>query len=115
MTGAEAPVAGSLLQTTLGLVLVLGLIAAAAWLAKRFVPGQARGARPLNVVASQAVGQRERVVVVEIGEQWLVLGVAPGNVRALATLPRGETPPAPAVPVAQSFAASLSRALGRKP
>jgi flagellar protein FliO/FliZ len=33
------------------------------------------------------VGQRERVVVVEIGDDWLVLGVAAGQVRALHTLP----------------------------
>jgi len=38
-------------------------------------------------VSSVMVGQRERVVVVEIGGQWLVLGVAAGQVRALHTLP----------------------------
>ncbi len=114
--GAVEPVAaGSLLQTTLGLVLVLALIAGAAWLAKRFAPGALRGGMPLTVVASQAVGQRERVVVVELGGQWLVLGVAPGRVSAIATLPRGELPPAhPASPAAASFADSLARALGRR-
>jgi flagellar protein FliO/FliZ len=35
-----------------------------------------------------AVGQRERVVVVEVRDTWLVLGVAPGTVRALHSLPR---------------------------
>lgn len=110
----DAPLAGSLLQTTLGLALVLALIAGAAWLAKRLAPGGARGALPLNVVASQAIGQRERVVVVEIGEQWLVLGVAPGQVRSLATLPRGTLPATPVSPVAQSFADSLARALGKR-
>jgi flagellar protein FliO/FliZ len=111
---ADAPLAGSLLQTTLGLVLVLALIAGAAWLARRFAPGAARGALPLPVVASQAVGQRERVVVVEVGDQWLVLGVAPGQVNALATLPRGELRPATPSPLADSFAASLARALGKR-
>lgn len=114
-TGAEPMAAGSLLQTTLGLILVLALIAGAAWLAKRFTPGALRGGLPLTVVASQAVGQRERVVVVELGEQWLVLGVAPGNVSAIATLPRGKLPsPAAGAPVAASFAESLNRALGRR-
>jgi flagellar protein FliO/FliZ len=42
----------------------------------------------LRVVASAPVGPRESVVVVELGEEWLVLGVAPGNVRLLQTRPR---------------------------
>ena len=108
-----APSAGSLLQATLGLALVLALILAIAWIAKRITPGVLRaGAVPLTVVASQSVGQRERVVVVEIADQWLVLGVAPGRVSALSTLPKGEVTP-PAAPVAP-FAAALSRALGRR-
>ncbi|HEY7379114.1 MAG TPA: flagellar biosynthetic protein FliO, partial [Steroidobacteraceae bacterium] len=54
-----------------------------------------------------------RVVLLEVGEQWLVVGVAPGSVRSLATLPRGELPPAPAHP-ATAFAAMLARARGRR-
>jgi flagellar protein FliO/FliZ len=38
------------------------------------------------------VGGRERVLIVEAGDQWIVLGVAPGRVNALATMPRQETP-----------------------
>jgi flagellar protein FliO/FliZ len=108
-----APSAGSLVQATLGLALVLVLILAIAWIAKRVAPGALRGAGvPLTIVASQAVGQRERVVVVEVADQWLVLGVAPGRVSALSTLPKGElaTPSATSAP----FAAALSRALGRR-
>ena len=114
---AESDVAagGGLLQATLGLVLVLGVILAVAWVAKRFAPGTLRGGGvPLTVVASQAVGQRERVVVVEIADQWLVLGVAPGRVAALSTLPKG-TLPTPSPPAPPPFAAALARALGRRP
>jgi flagellar protein FliO/FliZ len=34
------------------------------------------------------VGPKERVVVVEVGETWLVVGVAPGQVTALHNMPR---------------------------
>ncbi|MHB1061000.1 MAG: flagellar biosynthetic protein FliO, partial [Thiobacillus sp.] len=34
------------------------------------------------------VGARERVVVVEVDNTWLLLGVGGGNVRLLHTLPR---------------------------
>ncbi|MEM8942596.1 MAG: flagellar biosynthetic protein FliO, partial [Pseudomonadota bacterium] len=42
---------------------------------------------PLKVLASASVGQRERVVLVEAGEEQLLLGVAPGSVRMLHRLP----------------------------
>ena len=79
---------GSMLQMLAGLLLVLAVIGAAAWLLKRVAanPGTATGS--IRVVASAAVGQRERVVLVEIGGTWLVLGVAPGQVRALHSMPK---------------------------
>lgn len=94
---AAAPVhsfgAAGLLQAGLGLALVLALIFLCAWAARRFGLQQAGSGRLLKVVSSAMVGQRERVVVVEIGNSWLVLGVAAGQVRALHTMP-AETPPA---------------------
>ena len=84
--------AGSLLQVFIGLIAVLLLIAATAWVAKRFGVTRSRASNVLHVISSASVGTRERVVVVEVGESWLVIGVAPGSVNALMTLPRGETP-----------------------
>ena len=82
--------AGGMLQFALGLAVVLGLIVAAGWFMKRFSLGPSASGL-IRVVAGAAVGQRERVVLVEIGDTWMVLGVAPGRVSALHTLPRGET------------------------
>ena len=111
---AATPSAGGLVQATLGLALVLALIVAIAWIAKRITPGALRGGSlPLTIVASQAVGQRERVVVVEVADQWLVLGVAPGRVSALSSLPKGEIA-TPSATATAPFAAALSRALGRR-
>lgn len=69
-----------------GLILVLALIGGISWLLKRFslIPVGTAGA--VKVIAATAVGQRERVVVVEIANTWLVLGVAPGRVSTLHTL-----------------------------
>lgn len=82
----------NVLQIIFSLLLVLAVVVAIAWLLKRI--GQPlQGTRQLKIVSGVAVGQRERVVVVEIGDTWLVLGVAPGNVRTLHTLPKNELPP----------------------
>uniref|UniRef100_UPI0011A11D7B flagellar biosynthetic protein FliO n=1 Tax=Yersinia rohdei TaxID=29485 RepID=UPI0011A11D7B len=86
---APAMPAGSVL-TQVGSVLggILLLILCAAWLVRRlgFAP-QARNNKLLNVRASCQVGQRERVVIVEVDNTWLVLGVTAQQVTQLHTLP----------------------------
>lgn len=74
-----------------GLVLVLIVILGLAWILKRFslVPGTANGT--MKLVAATGVGQRERVVIVEINGTWLVLGVAPGRVNMLHSMEKPAT------------------------
>ena len=107
------PDGAGLLRATLGLALVLALIFAVGWVMRRIAPARGGGTGPLRVVGSQALGARERVVLLEVGDQWLVVGVAPGSVRGLASLPRGELPPAPASP-ATAFTTFLARARARR-
>jgi flagellar protein FliO/FliZ len=114
---AEAPAAksggmplGAMLQSFFALLLVLGLIIGAAWLLKRTQKLQGNTNAVLKNVSALAVGPKERVVVVEIGEDWLVLGVAPGQVRMLHTLPRQALPGGGAT--APKFAEWLARAKG---
>lgn len=85
--------AGSgLLQVLLSLAVVIGLLWGSLYLLRHLQAARANPAGGLKVIAATAVGQRERVVVVEIGDQWLVVGVAPGRVNALTTLPRQASP-----------------------
>jgi len=113
-------VAAGLLQAGLGLAVVIGLIFLLAWGARRLGLQPSGQGRLLKVVSSAMVGQRERVVVVEIGDTWLVLGVAAGQVRALHTLPAGPSPDAPAPAAAavtgafsQKLVESMARLAGR--
>ena len=87
--------AAGLLQAGTGLAVVIGLIFLFAWMARRFGLQPSGKGKLLKVVSSTMVGQRERVVVVEIGDAWLVLGVAGGQVSALHTMPAGKLPEAP--------------------
>jgi flagellar protein FliO/FliZ len=109
------PGMGSVLQVSAGLAIVLAMVAGAAWLVRRLgvTPGKASGL--LKVCGSIAVGQRERVVVVEVRDVWLVVGVAPGRVSTLHSLPRPEDAPLAASGPAASraFAEWLQRALER--
>jgi flagellar protein FliO/FliZ len=107
--------AGSLLQFGLGLAIVLGLILGAGWFMKRFSFGPS-GAGLIKVIAGAPVGQRERVVVVEIGDTWMVLGVAPGRVHTLHTLPRGNHSAShtPAEGAPPGFAAWLKQTMDKR-
>lgn len=102
----------ALLQVLFGLALVVAAIVATGWVLKRIGPTQSAGGL-LRVVGGVMVGPRERLVVVEVGEQWLVLGVAAGSVNLLHTLPR---PEAGAAQADGPFdAARLKRLLGGAP
>jgi flagellar protein FliO/FliZ len=106
--------AGSLLQVFIGLVAVLLLIAAAAWVAKRLGVTQVGGSGLLRVISSASVGTRERVVVVEVGESWLVVGVAPGSVNALMTLPKSDIPVPASSGLNTSFASRLQHLVEKR-
>jgi len=93
---ARSLATAGLLQAALGLAVVIGLIFLCAWAARRLGLKPSGGNRVLKVVSSAMVGQRERVVVVQVGDAWLVLGVAPGQVSALHTMPAQKQPDAAA-------------------
>ena len=73
----------SVLHMFLALLLVLAVIGVIAWLLKRFGIGPGNQSNLIKVVAAAAVGQRERIVIVEIANAWLILGVAPGHINLL--------------------------------
>ena len=93
--GAGGPYAGGLLKTIMALTLVLGLLAGLAWVMKRYGPKMSGGSANLRVVGALNLGGRERIMVVEVGDQWIVVGAAPGRVNALHTMPRQEGELAP--------------------
>ena len=105
----------SLLQVVLSLIVVVALLVGCLYVLKRLSAPRGAGAGLLRVIAAVAVGTRERVVVVEVGDTWLVLGVAPGSVSALRQLPRQEAPVAgPAIANAMNFAEWLKQMMERR-
>jgi flagellar protein FliO/FliZ len=117
-TGAAVPELGaSVLQMMFGLAVVIALLFASLWLIRRL--SAPRGGTAIKVLAAAAVGPRERVVLIELGEQVLVLGVAPGSVTRLHDMKRSELPvPVNAggtnAPGGKAFAAWLKQATERR-
>lgn len=83
---------GSVLQVIVSLLLVLAAVVLVAWVLKRINLPQQHAANTLKVISAVAVGQRERVVLIEVNDTWLVVGVAPGQVNALHNMPKGNIP-----------------------
>ncbi len=71
---------------------MLAAIVLVAWLLKRVNATQLGAGNQLKVLGSVALGQRERIVLVEVRDTWLVVGVGPGQIRNLHTLQKQELP-----------------------
>jgi flagellar protein FliO/FliZ len=106
----DSPMTGHLLQTTLGLLFVLGLLFALMWLLKRMGIGnhQRRGGF-YKVLATSALGPREKIVLVEIGDTWLVLGMTSNSINTLHSMPAGSIELDNTQPAAVTFAKMLER------
>lgn len=83
-------------KTALALALIVGLIVLCSWLLRRIGAGRTWAGQPLRVVGSTLLGQRERVVIVEVQGTWLVLGVGAGQINKLHELPAPADSPAAA-------------------
>uniref|UniRef100_UPI00293D4661 flagellar biosynthetic protein FliO n=1 Tax=Janthinobacterium sp. TaxID=1871054 RepID=UPI00293D4661 len=109
---------GSLLQTILALGFVLLLLIGLAWFLKRYGPKPAGGNARLRLLSTLSLGGRERIMLIEVADQWIVVGASPGRVNALATLPRqpDEEPPAGAQngPAAANFSEWLKQTIDKR-
>lgn len=83
---------GTYVQATLALLLIVGLLFGATWAARKVSGGRLFGQGNLRVISGIALGPKERIVLVEVEDQWLVIGIVPGQIRTLHTLPRGNPP-----------------------
>ncbi len=112
---AAQPSPGSGLgQMLLGLGGVLALLVGSLWLLKRLTSIRGPASGMMRVVAATSVGSRERVIIVEVGSTWLVLGVAPGRVSALAEIPRQAIPEPPPSATQNAAADWLQRFVPRR-
>ncbi|WBA08072.1 flagellar biosynthetic protein FliO [Salinivibrio kushneri] len=105
----------SIVTMLLSLGLVLGLIFALAWLLRRLkVPGLAQQGDGITIVSQLAVGQKERILVVDIHGEQLVVGVTATSVNLLKTLDNPLPTATPASDKHSRFANQLSQLLNRK-
>lgn len=107
---SEPMAAANMLQLTFGLLVVLGLVFAVAWLLRRFNRWQVTADGQMKILGGLSVGTRERVLLIEVGETQLLVGVSPGRIQTLHVLDQPLATPASA-PASSGFAERLQTAL----
>ena len=106
---------GNFMQMAFGLLIVIGAIFAMTWIIRRMGYVQARVSGAMKILGGLSLGQRERVVLMQVGEQQFVVGITPGNIRTLLVLDKPvEVDVTPAASVDGSFAQKLQSMLKGK-
>lgn len=98
------------MQTTLGLLFVLALLMALAWVLKRsgFTAG-ARNNQFYKILAVNSLGPKEKIALLEVGDTWLLVGMTPGSINTLHSMPKGSLEYDPQANAAVTFAKLLER------
>lgn len=96
----------------LGLLLVVGLIFLLAWLLRRVQQINPRGTQAIKLVSSQALGPRERLVLVQVGSEQVLIGLSAGRITPLHVLKEPVHLP-DSEPANPEFAQRLMELLGK--
>lgn len=104
----------SLLRVSGGLLLVLLMMVLVFWLMKRAQVFKGGLHSELKVLGAISVGQREKLVLAQVGDAQILLGVAPGRVNKIHVLDKPLAVEKTAAADEQSFASRLEGLLSKK-
>ncbi|MEM7562929.1 MAG: flagellar biosynthetic protein FliO [Pseudomonadota bacterium] len=75
-----------LLKLTGGLILVVVIIFGLAWMLKKLNINQASQNGLIRIVAGLSIGTRDRIVLLQVGEEQILVGLTAGRIQKLHTL-----------------------------
>jgi flagellar protein FliO/FliZ len=117
LAAAPASGIGGVASVTAALLLVLAAIFGVAWLARRVRGFGSRIGGAVDVLADVPLGPKERAVLLQVGAEQILLGVAPGRVNRLHVLAEplevGRAAAAAVENGRPSFRSILKRSLGK--
>ena len=105
---------GLLMQSVTGLVIVLASVVGLAWMMRRLGRLQSSAGGALKMIDGMALSTRERIVLVQVGDTQILLGVAPGRVEAVHVLDK-PVPVKKGEEMTGNFAMRLREVLGKEP
>ncbi|QHF31155.1 flagellar biosynthetic protein FliO [Pseudomonas sp. R32] len=110
---ASGSAAGQLTQLVLGLLLVLGLIFFLAWLLRRVQNAAPGSGQVIEILGSRALGPRDRLLLVQVGKEQILIGHSPGTIEALHVMAEPIEVPASARQATPEFAQRLMELMGK--
>lgn len=108
VAGESVAIGNGLLPMVLNLALVLAIIVLLGWFFSRSSRFGGRSDSGLDIVATRMVGNRERLIVVQVGDEQVLLGVTAQTISPLLTLDKPITKTADCPPLAGAFAERLA-------
>lgn len=96
-----------LLRMLLSLGVVLALVAALAWLARRLRGVANRRAGLIEIVSALPLGTREKVLLLRVGEEQILVGISPAGMRPLHVMRTAATDQAARQAGTQSFSSLM--------
>lgn len=114
LSSSAVGVEDSLGRLLSGLLLVIGLIILLGWIVRRWHLLPRQEGQLIQLVASQSIGPRERVVLLQVGNQQILLGVSQGQITPLHVLNEALPIPVHPTPAPSEFARHLMEFMGRK-
>ncbi|WGV21243.1 MULTISPECIES: flagellar biosynthetic protein FliO [unclassified Pseudomonas] len=112
---APGSLGGQLAQMVFGLLLVVGLIFFLAWLLRRLQSTAVKGGQVIEIVGSRAIGPRDRLLLVQVGKEQILIGHTPGSIEALHVLAEPVEVPESARQATPEFAQRLMELMGKNP
>ena len=107
---------GDFVQVFFGLAIIVIAIFAMAWIIKRTGYVNTRANGQLKIIGGLSLTQRERLLLVQVGEKQILIGVTPGRISTLHELEQSIDLSADEKPQTDSFAHKLQSLLrGEKP
>lgn len=103
-----------LMKLTGGLILIVAIIFLLAWMVKKLNLNQHASSGLIRVVAGLSIGTRDRIVLLQVGEEQILLGLTPGRIEKLHTLAQPLDAPSTEQAVPGAFAAKLNRLMGER-
>lgn len=102
-----------LLKLSLGLVLVICLVFFLAWLVKKMHIVQNSNNGLINIISAISVGQRERIALIQVGDEQILIGLTQGRIDKLHTLKKPVETMQPSTVAASSFQQKFQQLLNK--
>jgi flagellar protein FliO/FliZ len=112
---AVDPVSSSyLIKLTVGLLIVLAVVFFLAWAVKKMQLVQSSNNGIIKIVSAISVGQRERIALIQVGEEQLLIGLTPGRIDKLHTMQKAVEAGDQSIAANASFQKKFQQLLNRE-